>query len=123
MSIDFLFDLERAVNNGRTVYACPGANQKQWIISRDITEIRNQARRQAGARKCAVSVVRLIPPADALQGELFLVPTNIEEPGARGEPSVKWSTVETKEAAENLRDLKFGPSPFFGMQAEEEVNV
>jgi hypothetical protein len=63
----------------------------------------------------------LISKADAIAGDLFLVPTQIGDPGPRGEPQIQWSTVETKEAAEMMRDVKHGPSPFFGMQVEETV--
>lgn len=123
MSIDFLYDLERAVNTGKVIFACPGSSYKQWFISKDLKEIQKQARRQAVARKAAVQIVRLMPANDAVQGEMFLVPTQVEdEGGGRGEPQIKWATVETKEAATNLRDLRYGPSPFFAMQYEEEVN-
>jgi hypothetical protein len=69
----------------------------------------------------SVNIVRLALRQDAVAGDLFLVPTAIEEAGPRGEPNVKWSTVETREAAEMMRDVKHGPCPFFAMQVEETI--
>lgn len=121
MSIDYLIDLEREIDNGKTIYATPGTGRNQWIIGKNIDELRKQAKRAADSKKMAVNVVRLIMKHDAMPGDLFLVPTQIDEPGSRGEAVVRWSTVETREAAEMMRDVRRGPSPYFGMQVEETV--
>lgn len=121
MSIDFLMDLERVIDNGKEVYACPGVSRNQWIIGKPLEELRKSAKRTADHKKLPVNIVRLISKGDAIAGDLYLVPTTIGEPGARGEPQIQWSTVETREAAEMMRDVKHGPSPFFGMQVEESV--
>jgi hypothetical protein len=121
MSIDYLYELERSIDAGKPVYACPGVAQKHWIISRSVDELRKLARRSAENRKTTVNIVRLVSKHDAISGTLFLVPTGIEEPGNRGEPQIKWSTVETKEAAEMMRDVRFGPAPYFGMEVEETI--
>ena len=121
MSIDWLLDVERALENGRDVFACPGAGRNQWQISKSIDELKKIAQRAADAKKMSVNIVRLALRQDAVAGDLFLVPTAIDEAGPRGEPNVKWSTVETKEAAEMMRDVKHGPCPFFAMQVEEVV--
>jgi hypothetical protein len=103
------------------VFACPGAGRNQWQISKSIEELKKIAQRAADAKKMSVNIVRLALRQDAVAGDLFLVPTTIDEAGPRGEPNVKWSTVETKEAAEMMRDVKHGPCPFFAMQVEEVV--
>jgi hypothetical protein len=121
MSIDFLMDLERNIDNGKEVFACPGVSRNQWIIGRPLDELKRSAKRSADHKKLPVNIVRLISKSDAIAGDLFLVPTQIGDPGPRGEPQIQWSTVETKEAAEMMRDVKHGPSPFFGMQVEETV--
>jgi hypothetical protein len=121
MSIDFLIDLEREIDNGKVFYACPGTGRNQWLISKALEELRKQAKRSADNRKLGVNIVRLISKHDAISGDLFLVPITIDEPGSRGEPQIKWSAVETKEAAEMMRDVRRGPSPYFGMQVEETV--
>jgi hypothetical protein len=54
-------------------------------------------------------------------GDNFLVATRIGDPGARGEPQIEWTVVETKEAAEMMRDVRRGSSPFFAIQDEETV--
>lgn len=121
MSIDWLLDVERALENGKEIFACPGAGRNQWQISKAIDELRKVAQRAADAKKMSVNIVRLALRQDAVAGDLFLVPTAIDEAGPRGEPNVKWSTVETKEAAEMMRDVKHGPCPFFAMQVEETI--
>ncbi len=122
MSIDWIFDLERDIENGREIFACPTVGKNQWLIGKTIEELRRTAKRAADNKKLAVSVVRLISIHDAVAGDLFLCPIAIGEPGPRGEPSIQWSTVETREAAEMMRDVKHGPSPFFAMQMVETVN-
>ncbi len=47
MSIDFLMDLERVIDNGKEVYACPGIGRNQWIIGKPLDELRKVARRSA----------------------------------------------------------------------------
>jgi hypothetical protein len=121
MSIDFLNDLERALENGREIFACPGTGRNQWRLGKSIDELRRDAQRAADSRKMDVQIVRLILKNEATSGDLFLVPTSIDEAGPRGEPNIKWSTVDTKEAAEMMRDVRQGPCPFFAMQVEESI--
>ena len=116
MSIDWLFDLERDIDNGKEVLGTPGVSRNQWIIGKSLDELKRQAKRTADHKKLPVTVVKLISKLDTVAGDLYLIPTVIGEPGARGEPQIQWSTVETREAAEMMRDVKHGPSPFFGMQ-------
>lgn len=122
MSIDWLNDLERAVDSGREVFACPGVSRNQWMVGKSVDELKKFAKRAADNRKMSVQIVRLINRQDAIAGDLYLVPTKIDDPGPRGEPQVQWSTVETKEAAEMMRDVRQGPSPFFAMQNVTTVN-
>lgn len=122
MSIDWLFDLERDIDNGKEIFACPGTGRNQWILGRNPDELKKHAQRAATTKKLSVAIVRLVSKADALMGDLFLVPTQIDEPGPRNEPSIKWSSVETKEAAEMMRDVRRGPAPFFAMQVQETID-
>ena len=122
MSIDWLFDLERALENGKVVFACPSVGRNQWVMGKSVEELKRTAQRAADHKKLPVDIVRVISAHDAVAGDLFLVPTDIQDPGHRGEPNIKWSTVETKEAAEMLRDVRKGPSPIFAIQVEETVN-
>lgn len=122
MSIDWLFDIERDIENGKELFACPGTGRNQWIIGKSVEDLKKHAKRAATTKKMAVQIVRLISKGDAVPGNLFLVPTSIDEPGPRGEPQIKWSSVETKEAAEMMRDVRRGPSPFFAMQVEESID-
>lgn len=122
MSIDWIQDLERSIDNGKDVLATQGPGRAEWVIGKPLAEIQKTAKRAAEHKKHPVSIVRLISKHDAIAGDLFLVPTQIEEPGPRGEPQIRWTAVETKEAAEMMRDVRFGPSPFFGIQTVETIN-
>lgn len=119
MSIDWLFDLERDIDNGKEVYACQGLGRNQWVIGKPLEELKKFAQKVAAQRKLPISVVRLVPKQEAVSGDMFLAPTRIGEPGTRGEPQIEWAPFDSKEAAENLRDVKQGPSPFFAMQIQE----
>jgi len=121
MSIDWLLDLERALEHGKEIFACPGVGRNQWQIGKSTDELRKLAQRAADTKRMSVSIVRLALKQDAIAGDMFLVPTGIEDNGPRGEPNIKWTTVETKEAAEMMRDVKHGPCPFFAMQVEETI--
>lgn len=122
MSIDFLYDLERDVDNGREVFGCPGIGPKQWVFSRKGTEpLEKIAQRAANASKLPVDIVQLCP-RHSVQSNKILVPTTISDAGPRGEPQVKWSIVESKEAAETLRDIRYGPAPYFLLEVISTCN-
>jgi hypothetical protein len=122
MSIDWLFELERAIDSGREMFACPGLGKNQWVVSKTLDELQKIARRAADQKKIPVNIVRIIPKQDAVAGDLFLVPVSVGDPGARGEPQVEWKVFDTKEAAEMMRDVRQGPAPFFGAQIQETMN-
>ena len=121
MSIDWLLDLERDIENGKEIYATPSASRNQWVIGKPVPELQKVAKRTADTKKMAVNIVKVVSKHDTVAGDLYLVPTSIGDPGPKGEPNISWSIVETKEAAEMMRDVKRGPSPFFGMQVLESV--
>jgi hypothetical protein len=89
-------------------------------VANKLQDLYRQAKMTADARKTSVDIVRLVHNADALSN-LFLVPTQVGDEGSRGDPQVQWSTVETREAAELVRDVSQGPAPFFGMEPEETI--
>ena len=119
MSIDYLEDLEKAVTNGRRKYACPGPNANEWYLSDEIEELRPKAQRTADARRFQTSVYRLVNKMETVTGDSYLVVRKILEAGPRGEPHFQWSIVDTREAAEMMRDVSQGPPPFFGAVVEE----
>lgn len=121
MSIDWLCDLERDINHGKDMYACPGLGRNQWFIADRVEDLVKLAERTANHKKLPVNIVRLVSKLDAIAGDMFLVPTKIGDPGPRGEAQIEWSTVETKEASEMMRDVRHGPSPFFTMQVHQAV--
>ncbi|MCB0336333.1 MAG: hypothetical protein KDD62_08500 [Bdellovibrionales bacterium] len=121
MSIDWLFDRQRDLENGKIIYACPGAARSQWDMSYRIEDLLPIAQRAANLKKIPVDIVQLILPSDAVAGDLFLCPTEIGDPGPRGEPSIKWSTVDTREAADMMKDVRQGTSPIFATQKIQTV--
>lgn len=122
MSIDYLEELEQAVSNGRMRYACPGPTGHEWVISDKIEQLRTTAQRTADARKFPTHIYRLVNKMETVAGDSYLVVRKIMEPGPRGEPHMQWTVVDTREAAEMLRDVSQGPTPFFGAVVEESFN-
>jgi hypothetical protein len=122
MSIDWLEDLERAIEFGEEYYACPGMQGSEWYISKQAAELSKRAQRVADTKKFPVSVYRMVSRANTVSGDSFLVVRKILDPGPRGEPNLQWALVDTREAAEMLRDVSQGPSPYFGASVEETVN-
>ena len=122
MSIDYLAELEHDIDNGRTVYACPGAGTNEWFISNDLEDLKKKAQRTANSKKYGVSIYRLMNQADTMSGDTYLAVRKILEPGPKGEPHLHWTMVDTREAAEMLRDVSQGPSPYFGATVEENFS-
>ena len=121
MSIDWLNDLERDLENGKEIIACPGMGVNDWFVGKAMEDTEGMAKRAANHKKFPVDIVRLVLHGEAIAGDTFLVPTQIGDGGPRGEPQIKWKVVETREAAEMLRDVRQGPSPFCGMQHIKQV--
>lgn len=121
MSIDWLFELERNIEGGKELFACPGLGRNQWVFAKTVEELRKMAQRAADNKKMPVTIVRVVTKHEAVAGDLYLIPTLIGDQGPRGEPIIQWSSVETKEAAEMMRDVRKGPSPFFGIQVMETI--
>ena len=122
MAIDYLAELEHAIDGGKTLYACPGHQGNEWHIGESIEELRKKAQRTANAKKYSCNIYRLINKMDTGEGDSYLVVRKILEPGPRGEPHLNWSLVDTREAAEMLRDVSQGPTPYFGASTEETLN-
>jgi len=114
MSIDYLESLEQSVDSGQILYACPGSAQNRWHFANKPNDLRTQAQRVADSRNMEVSIYQLINKMDAVPTDSFLICRKILEPGPTGEPKLEWTLVDTKEAAEMMRDVSQGPSPFFG---------
>ena len=122
MSIDYLEDLESQVTNGRKKFACPGAGANEWYLSENIEKLKPKAQRTADARKFQTHIYRLINRMETVTGDVYFVVRKILEPGPRGEAYFQWSVVDTREAAEMLRDVSQGPTPYFGAVIEETFN-
>lgn len=122
MSMDYLSDIEQDIDNGNTIYACPSHQGSEWHIGDDRAELKKKAQRTANARKYPCTIYKLINRMDTGEGDSFLVVRKIMEPGPNGEPKIQWVLVDTREAAEMLRDVSMGPTPYFGATVEETIN-
>ena len=122
MSIDYLEDLERSITNGKDLFACPGVQSAEWELSSDAETLEKKAQRTANSLKFQCHIYRLIDKADTVSDDCYLVVRKILDPGSRGEPRFQWSIVDTREAAEMMRDVSQGPSPYFGLTVEETFN-
>jgi hypothetical protein len=118
MSMDYLTDLENHIDNGRTLYACPAPQGSEWYVSSDIEELKKKGQRSANARKMPVSIYKLVNKMDTSTGDSYLFVRKILEPGPKGEPHLNWSMADTREAAEMMRDVSEGPTPYFGTVIE-----
>jgi len=119
MALDYLQDIEQKIDNGQKVYACPGQQGHEWHISESLEDLQVKAQRAANARKYEVHIYRLLNIADAASDDSFLIVRKILEPGPRGEPKLQWTLVDTREAAELMRDVSQGPTPYFGATKEK----
>jgi hypothetical protein len=119
MSLDYLEDLTHEVDQGKSLYACPGVHAGEWHISNDLNDLTTKAQRTANSRKFDVQLFRLVNKMDTVSGDSYLVVRKILEPGPRGEPHLQWALVDTREAAEIMRDVSQGPTPYFGATVEK----
>jgi len=119
MAIDFLQDIEHAIDSGRTMFACPSHQGYDWHLSTNLEDLRPKAQRTANSKKYEVYIYRLINKMDAGEGDAFLYCKRMLEPSPNGEPHVYWGVVDTRDAAEMMRDVSQGPSPYFGITIEE----
>jgi len=122
MSIDYLSDLEHRIDSGRPLFACQSHQGSEWYISTDLEELKPKAQRTANAKKFEINIYRLINKMDAGEGDSFIYVKKILEPGPKGEPHMNWAIVDTRDAAEMLRDVSQGPSPYFGATVESTAS-
>lgn len=114
MSIDWLEDLSRAVDNGKEVYLTPGIQSNEWHMAFVLEELRSKGQRTANSRKFQSHIYRLINRMDTVSDDSYVVVRKILDPSPQGDPRFQWAIVDTREAAELLRDVSQGPTPYFG---------
>lgn len=119
MSLDYLEEISIAIDSGTPYYACPGQTANEWYLSKSLDELRIKAQRTANSRKFEAHIYRLLNRMDTGPNDCFLICRKILEPGPRGEPHMQMTIVDTRDAAELLRDVSQGPTPYFGATIEE----
>ena len=120
MGIEFLEDLSSAVDRGTVIYVCQGPLSGKWEMHKTLEGIKQLAKRSASAKKLPIKVMRLVNSQSLLPETPILIPSKIGDDDNKGMGNINWSIVDTAEAAETLRDVRHGPSPYFGL---EEVDV
>lgn len=122
MSMDYLEDLENAICSGRTYYACAGQGPNQWHIATSLQTLADRAKRAANAKKYPVTIYEVVHNNEAVSTDSFLVVRKMSAVSSRGgEPNLQWILVDTREAAEMLRDVSQGPTPYFGATVHEVI--
>ncbi|HQH27470.1 MAG TPA: hypothetical protein PLP17_08750 [Oligoflexia bacterium] len=119
MSFDYLEELENEIDKGEIYFICPGVQTGEWHLSKDLELLRKKAQRAADARRLSVSIYRVVNKMDTMAEDSYVCVRRILEPTPRGEPRFHWVLVDTREAAEMMRDVSQGPSPYFGAQVAE----
>ncbi len=122
MSLAYLETLESNITRGKVVFTCPNSSPSDWLLSKSKNELNLVAQEAANRFGFPVSIYRIVSatePDVRLRGS-YLVATKIREMDEHGEPQIEWSKVGTKNAAEQARDVSFGPSPYFGIIPEAE---
>ncbi|MCC6932679.1 MAG: hypothetical protein IT292_05440 [Deltaproteobacteria bacterium] len=121
MSLEYLEDLISAIDSGREYFACQGQNTHQWYISTSVDALREKAQRAANFKRYAIKIYRMSNGSTGTATvESYLVAKKIIPTSTSADPHMEWVLVDTRQAAEVVRDISFGPSPFFGL-IEEEV--
>jgi hypothetical protein len=123
MSLNYLVELEERITNGRAYFACQGIMSGEWHIADSLDTILKAAERTSASRMAPVEVFRLVSRMEVVAGDSYLVATKIleSEPGAA--PAFRWAVVDTPEAAEMVRDVSEGPTPYFGVVVHTTVST
>jgi hypothetical protein len=119
MSISHLENLEQSIADGNPHFACPGPKSNEWYFDESIEALRIKAQKAADISVVTVFVYRLVNRTDVGPDGPFLVVRQILESSPRGEPNFRWVIVGSNQAAELLRDVSEGPTPYFGVVVEE----
>jgi len=114
MSYEWVEELAGKIDDGEEYYACPGTMRDEWHVSPEYEELEKKAERAAGAVRREVHLYRLVNADQASNKDSFLIVKDFVEHGSRGEIKVQWAMVDTKDGAELMRDVSYGPTPFFG---------
>ncbi len=121
MSLSYLEDLESMIDRGAEFYICQGTQSSEWTLSKSYEVVQKKAQRAASVLKMPVPVYRMISKSDCVSGDSFICVRRILEAGPHDEARFQWAIVDTKEAAEMMRDVSQGPSPYFGVTIEETM--
>lgn len=118
MSLEYLENLEILIESGKEFFVCQGVQSSEWTLANSVESLVKSAQRAANSRKYPVNIYRLVNRWEAGVQDSYLVVSKILSTSPNGIPKIHWTIVDTKEAAELLRDVSQGPSPYFGATLE-----
>ncbi len=116
IDLDFLDQIEQRLEDGLEVYACQGAGAYQWYILNSLDDILLKAKQAVDLKKYPLNVYRVISGSEVAP-ESYLVVKRVVI-STVGEPRYEWVQVDTSDAAEQVRDITYGPTQFFGLITE-----
>lgn len=109
-------EMEEAIHAGRTLYASPGLLLGRWDITSDREMLLARVQLSADANGEEASLFRMASPDEAGDGDSFLFVRRILQSDSPRVPYLlQWSLADTREAAELLRDVSAGPTPYFAI--------
>ena len=120
MFFEFLERLDRQILSDENVYACQGFGTYQWYIEQDLDEMIEKAQATANVKKYPITIYRVSRGEDINPSESYLVVKRVIM-SVVGDFMYEWVQVDTREAAELVRDVTHGATPFFGLVTETIV--
>lgn len=105
------------------VYACPAPGKNKWQFAKQAEELRPIAKRTARSLGIPVTIFRVLNgAAREVQPETFLIVRRVVGIQNNGEKDIEWAMVDTEQAANTLRDVSFGPTPYLPLRSEETLS-
>ncbi|MDR2337169.1 MAG: hypothetical protein LBE20_00785 [Deltaproteobacteria bacterium] len=120
MYFDYLEELELRIESGDVIYACQGQGTHQWHIGESLEDVSNKAQLVANLKKYPMPVYQLISGSEATP-ESYLVVKKVVLSSVGDPQRYDWVQVDTRQAAELVRDVAHGATPFFGLITESTI--
>jgi hypothetical protein len=120
MYFDYLEELELRIEGGDLVYACQGQGAHQWHIGESLEDISSKAQIVSNLKKYPMPVYQLISGSEATP-ESYLVVKKVVLSSVGDPQRYDWVQVDTRQAAELVRDVAHGATPFFGLITEATI--
>lgn len=114
-------ELESQVHGGVELFCSIDPRSGQWAFARTVEALLPSARQFVMKRMLPGTIYRLVAPAEATTGDQYLYVRKVEPQPSGAGITYHWGIVDTREAAEMMRDVSEGPLPYFGATVVEVV--